>query len=318
MDVWLREKQVGARWVFPVINEESGTVRITLVISVGTIADERVSPINADNIAVNVFDNSGVALEQLARPEAGNLAIRGGPSLQSTAAFTFAASPSPLKVVEARISGDIATFEVRVRRRQLKLPLDVPEPHDDFPLQPVAEDVLGRILQAIQSFLRGIGKFFKQFFADKCCINSFNCPDNRVTGVKNDRFEMNANFQASGGDCSCPCCEYRQYVRGAFRDAAGQAVPFALPDGPFSETDYREDGIPNHWGAGQHDFYGHREQKRHANDDYLPKPADGCQYRGKDTVTCSANNTVHAEFIGMIVDVCRGEIVSVKTWVVNL
>lgn len=129
---------------------------------------------------------------------------------------------------------------------------------------------------------------------------------------------MNADFEEAGEDCVCKCCVYRQYVRGVFRNAAGNPIDFQLPDGLFNETVYLEDGIPNEWGPGEHGFYGRRERPALPHDKYLPDQEDGCEYRGSDTVTCGATETLHAEFIGLIVDTCESKIVDVRMWVVNL
>lgn len=141
--------------------------------------------------------------------------------------------------------------------------------------------------------------------------------------MKRDSFDMNADFDSASEYCAseycvCECCVYRQYIRGVFRNAAGDTIDFQLPDGLLDETEYAEDGIPNEWGLGEHGFYGHRERPALPYDKYLPNQRDGCEYRGSDTVTCGVTETLHAEFIGLIVDTCEGKIVDVRTWVVHL
>ena len=315
MEIWLREREVGSFWVFPVLETDANRLKITLVITVGAF-DEAITPIEAATIDARVFSSAGAPLEQLTRPAPGPLELRGGPSVQSTCEFTFRANPNPAKI-DVRIGEHSTTFNTQDRRRALQEFPEVPNAGDEYP--PTHSDgALERILNAILSVLRKIGRFFKNIFGRKCCVNVFDCPANRVPAGKSESFEMNATFQAAGGDCRCHCCEYRQYVRGAFRNAAGRVIPFALPSGPFSETEYREDGIPNLWGRGRHAHYGHRDLPRNAFDEYLPQRDDGCRYRGRDIPRCGPTDTLHAEFLGLIIDVCRGEIVATRTWVVNL
>lgn len=124
---------------------------------------------------------------------------------------------------------------------------------------------------------------------------------------------MNAVFP-SWGDCACECCEFRQFVRGWFRDAAGNTIPDPFPDGALDPTDYHID----EFGPGRDGCYGHRETSSPGDAYTNPGPNEGCRYEGRDTPRVRASGSAHLEFIGLIVDVCHGPIVEVRTWVLNL
>jgi hypothetical protein len=322
MQVVLKEKQIASYWVFPFLEDVEGQQRVTLVILVGAISDEPVAPISGEAVLADLLDVAGNRLELLERPEAGPLPIRGGPSLQSTARFTFRRSTARPRLLKVTLKEETATFDLNEVRQTKDTFNHQPGPGEDYPIRDPPEGVLDKILRFILDFLKGVGRFFKNIFSsDRCCLQppGLQAPANVVVAAHSEHFEMNADFDSRGADCVCACCEYRQFVRGAFRDAAGNPIPFQLPDGPFDQTEYREDGVPNRWGPGEHDYYGHREQERHVHDDYsLPGRKEGCRYRGSDTPGCAAIETLHAEFIGLIVDTCQGKIVEVRTWVVNV
>jgi len=322
VQITLKEKQIASYWVFPVLEQVEGQQRVTLIILVGDISHEPEFPISGEEVWADLLDAAGNKLKMVQSPQVGPLPVRGGPSLQSTARFIFQLSGMRPKHLKVTLKQATETFSIDDVRQTKDTFNHQPDSGGDYPVRDPPTNILEKILRAILDFLKGIGRFFKNIFdSDKCCLRppGLQAPANVVPGLKREHFEMNADFDSRGKDCSCACCEYRQFVRGAFRDAAGDPVPFQLPDGPFDATEYREDGIPNAWGPGEHDYYGHREQQRHVNDDYsLPGRKEGCRYRGNDTPQCAATETLHAEFIGLIVDTCQAKIVEVRSWVVNL
>jgi hypothetical protein len=70
-------------------------------------------------------------------------------------------------------------------------------------------------------------------------------------------FDMHVAFENTGDGCDCNCGEYRQYVRGYFRQN-GKPVPHTLSGGKnLSRSDFQEDVILN---VGHP--YGHRYRAR--------------------------------------------------------
>jgi RHS repeat-associated protein len=159
----------------------------------------------------------------------------------------------------------------------------------------------------------------------RCCIAAFNVPINRSGRVLvqnpgpppskdlHESFDMQADF-IQGGGCCCGCCEYRQYVRGAFT-VNGKASPHPLPGGWLGHR-WLEDGIPNEWGAGRHGYYGHRSDPDAANDRYQPLPdrLNACEYRGHDdpgfsNAPAADRLRVMLSFRGEIIDICNSNAV---------
>jgi hypothetical protein len=183
---------------------------------------------------------------------------------------------------------------------------------------------------AARFFMSAFHSLLGGFFAsDKCCA-TYEIPTNRsgrqetpsVGGGSrvHESFDMLAHFRA-GGDCACKCCEYRQFVRGEFI-VDGNPQRHILPDGDLDRTIWREDGMPHHYGAGKHLFYGHRTDPGMGNDVYTPRRADGCEYRGHDdpgarTGNATAHVVVRLQFRGEILDTCNNTRQSVE-WRVDL
>jgi hypothetical protein len=154
----------------------------------------------------------------------------------------------------------------------------------------------------------------------RCCVQRFEAPLNSSTDAtaKSEYFEMEGDFSARGRQCRCSCCEYRQFVRGAFSDAAGAPVPFDMPSGPLDPVRYCEDGAIDEFGPGRHGYYGHRDTSS-PGDAYSGTGAGrGCTYRANEKPSCPSTEAVHLEFLGLIVDRCRGTVVAKRDWVVEL
>jgi hypothetical protein len=159
-----------------------------------------------------------------------------------------------------------------------------------------------------------------------CCVRRFAAPLHVQPdpAVKSEHFDMGAALTAPATGfpgvltqrgCRCACCEYRQYVRGTFTNADGQTVPFDLPSGPLSPTSYCEDGAIDEFGPGKHGFYGHRQTST-PGDQYTG--TGGCTYSANETTSCPPTETAHLEFLGLLVDTCRGRVVAKRTWTVDL
>ena len=106
MRISLSEKKIGSYWVFPVLDDSDDFYRVTLIIQVGTIKDKSTHPICGESVAVELIDSTGRPLDLVDRPEGGELKIRGGPSLQSTAEFAFRQSDSSLKQLNVSLNGE--------------------------------------------------------------------------------------------------------------------------------------------------------------------------------------------------------------------
>jgi hypothetical protein len=148
-------------------------------------------------------------------------------------------------------------------------------------------------------------------------VKRFDAPLNRSPNAtaKSEKFDMEADFTTRGKRCHCNCCQYRQFVRGAFTDANGQPVRFDLPSGGLDPSAYREDGRIGEFALTQHGFYGRRPTST-PGDEYTG--SGGCKYRGTETPGCPPADTAHLEYVGLIVDTCRRRVEAVETWVVNL
>jgi hypothetical protein len=148
----------------------------------------------------------------------------------------------------------------------------------------------------------------------RCCVRRFDAPLNPTTNAtaRSESFELEAEFLARARRCRCTCCEYRQFVRGTFSDATGAAVRFDMPSGALDAVKYCEDGTIDEFGPGRHGYYGHRDTST-PGDAY-----SGCTYSANETPSCPPTDGVHLEFLGLIVDRCRGTLVAKRKWVVDL
>jgi hypothetical protein len=319
MRLILREQKIGGHVVIPILEDDADRWRVTVVIQVGTSNDLALRQISSDSVSAELTAATGNKFELFVRPPAGELPIQGSRSLQSVAVFVFGILRNRPKWLNVRIEGDTATFDVDRLRDTLPGFTDPPPPGGTFPARPPPANVVERILRAILDFLKGIGHFLKNIFdSDKCCVESFNAPASRTpdAGGKREVIRVSAVFHERATDCKCECCQYRQFVRGQFTNiASGNPVPFMLPDGPFDPNEYREDCVIDEFGPGKHGCYGHRETSVAGGGDTY---SHVCRYDAGDGVRCGATQRLHAEFLGMIVDVCQGKIVSINSWVVDL
>jgi hypothetical protein len=139
--------------------------------------------------------------------------------------------------------------------------------------------------------------------------------------AKSESFEIDAIFGAASrpfsfkNRCRCTCCEYRQFVRGTFTNAAGDPVLFDLPSGPLDPATFCEDGTIDEFGTNVHGYYGHRDHST-PGDSY--SGTGGCTYQGNEKASCPPTDGAHLEFIGLIVDVCQHRVAAKQTWVVDL
>ena len=75
---------------------------------------------------------------------------------------------------------------------------------------------------------------------------------------------------------------------------------------------------PFAWIGYRHGYYGHRDTSS-AGDDYSGTGAGrGCTYCANEVPGCPPTDGVHLEFLGLIVDRCRGTVAAKSKWVVDL
>jgi hypothetical protein len=316
----LLEQSIGGHLVIPVLEELAGSWRLTIIIQMGTSGEVHVDPIPAESILADLLDVDGNTFEQFTRPPDGALPIRGSRSLQSTAVFTFATAAVAPTSVRIRIAAGSATFAADQQRPTLPAFTTVPPLGGRFPVPPPPESALDRLLRALGDLLRALGLLIQNLLNRRhCCVNRFQAPATTTPGTKSKAFTVAARFDTDVRTfCLCECCEYRQFVRGTFRDAAGDSIPFLLPDGPFDPVAFREDCVINQFGPGKHGCFGHHDTST-AGDTYSsPDNAVGCNYDGRNTTRCGATEVLHAEYIGLIIDRCRQKVVASRAWTVNL
>jgi hypothetical protein len=91
-----------------------------------------------------------------------------------------------------------------------------------------------------------------------------------------------------------------------------------MPSGALDPVKWCEDGAVDEFGPGRHGYYGHRGTSS-PGDAYSGTGANaGCTYRGNEQPACPPTDTAHLEFLGMIVDRCRGTVAAKRKWVVGL
>ena len=152
MRISLSEKKIGPYWVFPVLDDSDELHHVTLTIQVGTIKDKSMPSILGESVAVKLIDSTGRSLDLADRPKDGELGIRGGPSLQSTAKFAFRQSGSSLKQLNVSLNGETVTFDMNALRGLRDRFSHQPEPGDKYPIRKPPENVREKILRAIRDF----------------------------------------------------------------------------------------------------------------------------------------------------------------------
>jgi hypothetical protein len=159
-----------------------------------------------------------------------------------------------------------------------------------------------------------------RLFSPRCRVRRFAAPLNvsANAAAKSESFEMEGDFDFRPPRYRCGCCEYRQFVRGTFTDAGGASVRFDMPSGALDPVRWCEDGAIDEFATGQHGYYGHRGTSS-PGDEYSGTGARaGCTYRAREEPSCPPSESAHLEFLGLIVDRCRGTVVAKRNWVVDV
>jgi hypothetical protein len=295
----LLPQQLAGLVVIATVESGGGIHRVSLAIDVGMSRTPPPQAISREDLVVVLRNPAEGDFEAIASPDPGPLPVHALRVVQARAEFTYAQGVNAPTELIVTLSGNQATFPMSQTLSQTAGLAAEPQVGDAYPT--------GR---------RWPWWWPIKFFKGRCQVGRFESPLNTSPeGVAlSEYFEMQAD-SASRPPARCRCCEYREFVRGTFTDAAGSAVRFDMPGGPLDPSAYRENGAIDEFGAGKPGFYGHRNTST-PGDEYTG--ADGCAYRGRETVQCPPGETVHAEFVGLIVDRCRGRVAAKRTWVVDL
>ena len=309
----LRPQNLSGLVVIPTVEHDPGIHRVSIAVNVGASrVGAGIAPLEVvtrEDLIVELRNPAEGSFEPIASPDPGPLPVRALRVAQARGEFTFAQGVNVPTELVVTLRGDRKTFPMSQTLAPTSCLGKEPQKGDAFPGASGPRSV----------FLRRFPKFWP-LRKPMCCLRRFDAPLNSATDAtaKSEFFEMEADFAARGRRCRCSCCEYRQFVRGTFSDAAGAPVRFDMPSGALSTTAYCEDGTIDEFGPDRHGYYGHRDTSS-GGDAYSGKgAATGCSYRANETPSCPPTDGVHLEFLGLIVDVCRGTVVAKRTWVVDL
>ena len=295
----LRPQRVSGLVVTPTVESGGGIHSVSLAIDVGVSRTPPPQVVSREDLVVVLRNPVEGSFEPIASPDPGPLPVRAIRVVQARAEFTFAQGVNAPSELVVTLQGDQKTFPMAQTFAPTRC--------------------LGKELEKGDRFLRRF-PIFLPFRRSRCCIKRFEAPLNTSTdpAAKSESFDIEADFASHGRKCKCGCCEYRQFVRGTFTDAAGAAVRFDMPSGPLDPVRFCEDGAIDEFGVGAHGFYGHRNTSS-PGDEYGGTGAQkGCSYRANEAPGCPPTDSVHLEFIGLVVDRCHGTVTSKQSWVVDL
>jgi hypothetical protein len=307
----LQPQQVSGLVVTPTVEHDGSIYRVSLGIDVGV---SRTPPgaaaaqvVSREDLVVELRSPAEGSLEAIASPDPGPLPVRALRVVQARGEFTYAQGVNPPTELLVNLRGDQATFPMATTLVPTGCLRRVPTEGAQFP---------GTSGTGLLAGLRTLPTILLPWRTG-CCTRRFEAPHNRSVDAtaKNEHFEMEADFSASGSRCRCKCCEYRQFVRGTFTDGAGASVRFDMPSGALDPARYCEDGAIDEFGTGKHGYYGHRATSS-PGDEYGSQ--DGCKYRANETPSCPPTEGAQLEFIGLVVDRCRRRVVAKREWVVDL
>jgi hypothetical protein len=307
----LRPQKLSGFVVIPTVEHDGLVFTVSLAIDVGS---SRTGPgtqppeiVTREDLIVELRNATDGSFEPIGSPDPGPLPVRALRVVQARGEFTFGQGVNPPDEVVVTVRGDRKSFPMAQTFPTTGGLTAEPQEGDPF-----ATPGKGKVPLPIFPF------------RPRCCVRRFATPlhVNTDPAAKSEFFEMDASLGAGPGGifgtlrgCRCSCCEYRQFVRGTFHDSAGDAVLFDLPSGPLAPTEYREDGTIDEFSTQKHGYYGHRDTST-PGDAY--SGTGGCMYRANETPSCPPTDGVHLEFLGLIVDVCRGRVTAKRTWVVDL
>jgi hypothetical protein len=308
----LRPQTLSGLVVIPTVEQAGSIFRVSIAINVGA---SRTGPgttppqvVSREDLVVELRNASEGSLEAIGSPDPGPLPTRALRAVQARGEFTFSQGVNPPDELTVALRGDRKSFPMNQPLTPTRCPGKEPQVGDPFPVRRPPLSIFRRLPQLLRPR------------KTSCCVKRFEAPLNPTPdpAAKNEHFDMQGDFVARPRRCTCGCCEYRQYVRGTFSDAAGAPVRFDLPSGALDSATYCEDGYIDEFGPGKHGYYGHRATSS-AGDAYSgTAPSQDCNYRANETPACPPAEAAHLEFVGLIVDLCRGRVAEKRTWVVDL
>lgn len=307
----LRPQLLSGLVVIPTVDLSGGLPRVSIAIDVGVSRTPPPEVVSREDLIVELRNSSDGSFEPIASPDPGPLPVRALRVIQARGDFTYGQGVNPATEVVVTVRGDRKTFPLSQTLAPTACLGREPKERGPFPTHPPPAGFAARLPQFLLLLRPG------------CCIRRFEAPAAQIIdeAVKVAEFAMEADFTARGRRCRCrcKCCEYRQFVRGTFTDATGNPVPFDMPSGPLSPTTYCEDGAIDEFGPGKHGYYGHRDTST-AGDEYGGGAGAeaGCTYRGREAAGCPPTETAHLEYLGLIVDRCRGTVAAKRTWTIDL
>jgi hypothetical protein len=305
----LRPQELSGLVVTPTVEFSGNIWSVSIAIDVGVSRNPPPEIVSREDLVVELLAPSDGSLEPIASPDPGPLAVHALRVVQARAEYTFSGGVNTANELKVTLRGDQKLFPMSQTFAHTRCLRREPREGGAFELLEARGGVIARLVPKLPPlFTRG------------CCVRRFAAPLSVSTDptVKSELFHMDGEFGAQGRRCRCSCCEYRQFVRGTFSDAAGGAVRFDMPSGPLDPARYCEDGAIDEFGTSKHGFYGHRATSSPGDTYGGTGASSGCNYRGQETSSCPPAESAHLEFIGLIIDRCRGKVVAKREWVVDL
>ena len=302
----LRPQSFSGLVVVPTVELDGGIWRVSIAVDVGMSRTPPPDEVTREDLVVELRNPSDGSLEPIASPDPGPLPIRALRVVQARGEFTFGQGGSAPTELTVAVRGDRKTFPMAQTFVTTKCLGREPKEGGPFTIGAVKSNPILRFPPLAQLLRPG------------CCVRRFDAPLDAIAdaAVKSEEFQMEADFTTRGRRCRCKCCEYRQFVRGIFSDSGGAAVRFDMPSGALDPTRWCEDGAIDEFGPGKHGYYGHRATST-PGDEYDGGSA-GCEYRAREAVSCPPADSMHLEFMGLVIDRCRGRVAEKRTWVVDL
>ncbi|HKP91532.1 MAG TPA: hypothetical protein VJT75_16320 [Thermoleophilaceae bacterium] len=308
----LQPQRLSGLVVTPTVELEGNIYRASIAIDVGVsrtgLGSTPPEEVAREDLVVELRHPTEGSFEPIASPDPGALPVRAIRVVQARGEFTYGQGVNAPAELVVTLRGDQGTFPLTQTLARTGCLRREPEEGHPFPrTRP----------KGLIAAIRGLPS---PLLRRRCCPDRFDAPVNAIAdaAVKSESFEIEADFVARARQCRCGCCEYRQFVRGTFTDAAGAAVRFDMPSGALDPARYCEDGAIDEFGAGSHGFYGHRDTSSPGDEYGAPHGNRGCDYRGNETPSCPPADAMHLEFLGLIVDRCRQLVVAKRQWVVDL
>ncbi len=294
--------------VIPTVEHTPGIYSVSIGIDVGMSRTPPPQVVNREDLVLELRNPAEGSFEPIASPDPGPLPVQAIRVEQARAEYTFSQGVNPPTELKVTLLGDQKIFPMS--QTFSPTPCLRGEPKEGSPFAG------GSIVGRVPILPRLVPPFLRQ----RCCPHRFEAPQSPHPdpAAKSESFQIAAVFGSKARGCRCSCCEYRQFVRGAFTDANGAPVRFDMPSGPLDPTRYCEDGAIDEFGPGSHGYYGHRGQSTPGDEYGGTGSHKDCEYRAKVKPSCPPASSMHLEFLGLVIDTCRRRVVARRDWVVDL